>query len=1259
MGGLSDDEVRALTGAFPDEVSARHVLVAASLPVGLHPVLNVRTAEQMWREVSALLENGALPGGRRALFVAALERFPANPVFEAGAGVVSTRWKRVLPSWDLLPSLPARFVQREADTARVRELLCGPCPEGRPGGSPVVGLVGMGGVGKSVLARALVHDPLVRRAFPDGIAWVEVGQRPGLSGVASEVLGAFGDRRPVVHVDDVAGRLRSLLAGARCLVVLDDVWSVDVLRALRMPAGITLLVTTRDRKALFDDARVIDLENARPDLARQVLAAYAGQGIDDLSPAVTTILNKCGGLVLALAVAGAMVGGGYSWEYVSARMSRSELSELAADFQDYPHPNLLTVLDASAETLTDEQAARFREMTVFEDRDSVPAEAAFLLWEATGGLDRMEAERLLTLLAQRNLVEFGPAARTVTLHPLLFDYVRLGPKSMGQAAAGLHLLLAERLLDRWGGLAKGLPGLRDPAAFGALDRYGMLSLVGHLLAGERPDIVDELLAAERSSASRGVEGVWFSVHDDLGHPGDYIADLRAAWQNAKARFSAGDPQGLVRQIPYAFYVGSVTSLAATRPPALLARLVETGTWPVSRALTYAQATPHPEVRFEALAGLVPRMPADQRGPVLEQVLAIGEALPDTGTRAEVLAQLAKYLETGQLDEGPSVAAVDRLDGAEPFSGPAPPLSTAALVEQFVAAAGDHNSFGKARELARLAPYLPANLLREALSVAELIESPHARAEALAGLAPYLSADLLGAALTAATASGDWRDRDRSVNLLAPHLPAVLLGRALAAVGAVNEPHDRSAALARLVPHVPAEWRGPLLASALADAAAANRPYVSLDALARLAPHLSTTQMKEALAVAVSIDERHGRVPALASMTPFLSEGLLSEAFAGALAIADPYLRAVAVNVLASRLPSELLDQALESARAADDPYVGAIARAGVAPYLSTEQRRRVLDEAISLAGEVTDPLCQAEALAMAAQHLSPEDVSPALVAAFALDDVHGQIKVLSRLIPLLPVKRRRRVLDRALEASWIIDDPRRKAEALMDLVPHLRGTSRDAELSRALTAVALIDDPHDRWEALSGLAPHLPLSAAEQGAALAAVYALDDVTGLVEELPALRSHLPSGFLDRALNGVGDLHDSRYQAEALAGLARHLPAATLGRVLDAVVAIEDPLDRAIALSVLVKYLPVDLLDRAMETARAIDDPGSQAKVLSALVPRLPAVDRGPLLGEALELASSAGRSQVLAVLTTVLSAMPDVNIAAVTTSSVLRAYCWWP
>lgn len=44
-----------------------------------------------------------------------------------------------------------------------------------------VGVQGMGGIGKSVLAAMLARDEEVRYSFPDGILWVTLGQNPALT----------------------------------------------------------------------------------------------------------------------------------------------------------------------------------------------------------------------------------------------------------------------------------------------------------------------------------------------------------------------------------------------------------------------------------------------------------------------------------------------------------------------------------------------------------------------------------------------------------------------------------------------------------------------------------------------------------------------------------------------------------------------------------------------------------------------------------------------------------------------------------------------------------------------------------------------------------------------------------------------------------------------------------------------------------------------------------------------------------------------
>ena len=60
------------------------------------------------------------------------------------------------------------------------------------GAAARVGVQGMGGIGKSILAAALAHDREVRRAYPDGIVWVSVGQMPDLAQLQRDVVTARG-----------------------------------------------------------------------------------------------------------------------------------------------------------------------------------------------------------------------------------------------------------------------------------------------------------------------------------------------------------------------------------------------------------------------------------------------------------------------------------------------------------------------------------------------------------------------------------------------------------------------------------------------------------------------------------------------------------------------------------------------------------------------------------------------------------------------------------------------------------------------------------------------------------------------------------------------------------------------------------------------------------------------------------------------------------------------------------------------------------
>lgn len=89
-----------------------------------------------------------------------------------------------------VPPLPPGYVMRTELDALIAQVI------GVDAGGVVgvtapeagVGLQGIGGIGKTVLAIALAHDGRIRRRFPDGVYWVTVGERPDLLAAQLDLL---------------------------------------------------------------------------------------------------------------------------------------------------------------------------------------------------------------------------------------------------------------------------------------------------------------------------------------------------------------------------------------------------------------------------------------------------------------------------------------------------------------------------------------------------------------------------------------------------------------------------------------------------------------------------------------------------------------------------------------------------------------------------------------------------------------------------------------------------------------------------------------------------------------------------------------------------------------------------------------------------------------------------------------------------------------------------------------------------------------
>jgi hypothetical protein len=146
-----------------------------------------------------------------------------------------------------VPQRQAGFVPRHGITKALVDSLLG--SEGVLGAHVLV--QGAGGFGKTALAIDACHRPEVVNAFPDGILWVVLGEKPDLGKQLSNVhVSVTGSPPAVTGVDAIGEALAKAIEGRHCLVVVDDVWRADDLAHFLQLDGQRLLVTTRIRNLI-------------------------------------------------------------------------------------------------------------------------------------------------------------------------------------------------------------------------------------------------------------------------------------------------------------------------------------------------------------------------------------------------------------------------------------------------------------------------------------------------------------------------------------------------------------------------------------------------------------------------------------------------------------------------------------------------------------------------------------------------------------------------------------------------------------------------------------------------------------------------------------------------------------------------------------------------------------------------------------------------------------------------------------------------
>ncbi|XP_059451909.1 putative disease resistance RPP13-like protein 1 [Corylus avellana] len=304
----------------------------------------------------------------------------------------------------------------------------------------VIAIVGMGGMGKTTLAQFVYNDNRVKKHFNNLDAWVCVSEEFDVFKITKTILEAVTSSTcDIKDLNQLQLRLRECLTGKKFLLVLDDVWNESYVQweALCKPfkygaQGSKVLVTTRNNSVLSVaralSHRLMELpeEDCWSLFAKHAFHDGNSNAHGELEVIGRKIIEKCGGLPLAVKTIGALLGSKpdvNEWD----KILKSELWDLPID-----EMGILPALRLSYKYLSSPLKQCFAYCSIFPKDYAFKKDQLILLWMAEGfiyqpknrTMEEVGNEYFLTLESRSLFQKSSDDKSCFVMHDLVSDLAK-------------------------------------------------------------------------------------------------------------------------------------------------------------------------------------------------------------------------------------------------------------------------------------------------------------------------------------------------------------------------------------------------------------------------------------------------------------------------------------------------------------------------------------------------------------------------------------------------------------------------------------------------------------------------------------------------------------------------------------------------------------------------------------------------------------------------------------------------------------------
>ncbi|KAL4616006.1 hypothetical protein ACB092_07G168300 [Castanea dentata] len=334
------------------------------------------------------------------------------------------------------------------------------------GNTRVASICGMGGLGKTTLARMVYNDPRVKQYFNGGCAWVCISQQYQKRPVWEEIMinllpkeKSQNDQKEKSQNDqkkeikgwsdiDLISKLHEVQQNEKCLVVLDDIWKIEDWNNLchvfpRKDTRSKILLTSRNSDvAKKADPRGIihNLECLSPEKSWELLEKMAISWRSDsetktyMKKLGKEMIENCGGLPLAITVLGGLL---------ATKQTQKGWEDVHQHVRSYLHAeqNLRVnkVLALSYNDLPSHLKPCFLYLGHFPEDFEIPTKELIRMWMGEGFISQVQhrggredtmddvGDRYLRELVQRCMVLVGKEGslgriKTCRMHDLMRDF---------------------------------------------------------------------------------------------------------------------------------------------------------------------------------------------------------------------------------------------------------------------------------------------------------------------------------------------------------------------------------------------------------------------------------------------------------------------------------------------------------------------------------------------------------------------------------------------------------------------------------------------------------------------------------------------------------------------------------------------------------------------------------------------------------------------------------------------------------------------